>query len=214
MPFLPNIPQSTDQLSVSQGNILTNFSILGAIAGNTNPSSASINANSGFNWVYLPPQASNPPAGATFTAGNIGLYSSNTINSITGQNELYINKRNQGTVVQIPATASVLSVTSAPALNSNGWTYLPSGILMKWGFVQMNNSGAPFSVTFAAGANIPVFQQVFNIQLTQSYNSNTTSQNRVFAVSLLTPPTTIGFTMTYSGSFDTSTWIYYLAIGY
>jgi hypothetical protein len=214
MPFLPNIPQSTDQLSVSQGNILTNFSILGAIAGNANPSSSSINAISGFNWLYLPPQASNPPAGATFTAGNIGLYSSNTVNSITGQNELYINKRNQATVVQIPATASILSVTSAPALNSNGWTYLPSGILMKWGFVQMNNSGAPFSVAFASGANIPVFQQVFNIQLTQSYNSNTTSQNRVFAVSLLTPPTTTGFTMTYSGSFDTSTWIYYLAIGY
>src|SRR5262245_3975285 len=113
MAFLPLTPQPNDQQSVSQGDILNNFTILGAIAGNANASSASINPTSGFNWIYLPPNGATPPAGAAFTAGNIGLYSA--ANAISGQNELYINKRNQATVVQVPATASILSVNSAPA---------------------------------------------------------------------------------------------------
>src|SRR5438105_1135797 len=134
--FLSNIPQPTDQLSISQGNILNNFTILGAIAGNTNASSASINATSGFNWIYLPPQGAIPPAGAAFTAGNIGLYSAS--NPTTTENELYINKTNQVTVVQIPSTASTLSVNSAPAAFSSGFTYLPSGLILKWGHQNGN----------------------------------------------------------------------------
>jgi hypothetical protein len=34
MSFLPNIPQPSDNISVSQGNILTNFQYLGATTGN------------------------------------------------------------------------------------------------------------------------------------------------------------------------------------
>src|SRR5438105_15833716 len=110
--FLSNIPQPTDQLSISQGNILNNFTILGAIAGNTNASSASINATSGFNWIYLPPQGAIPPAGAVFTAPTIELYCAST--PTTTKNVLYINKTNQVTLVQIPSTTSTLSVHSSP----------------------------------------------------------------------------------------------------
>lgn len=159
MAFLPNIPQPTDQLSISQGNILNNFTILGAIAGNTNASSASINNTSGFNWLYLPPQGATPPAGAAFTAGNIGLYSAT--NSVTSINELYINKTNQVTVVQVPATASVLSTTSAPGNNSSGWSYLPSGVILKWGkFATVPGSN---TVSFPVAATIPVFTECFQV---------------------------------------------------
>ena len=34
--------------------------------------------------------------------------------------------------MSIPFTQSILS-TVTPLINSNGWTYLPSGIIMKWG---------------------------------------------------------------------------------
>lgn len=158
MAYLPNIPQSTDQLSISQGNILNNFAILGAIAGNSSPSSSSINNTSGFNWLYLPPQGSIPPSGAAFTAGNIGLYSANS--PVTSINELFINKTNQSTVVQVAATGSILSTVSAPTLNSNGWSYLPSGILIKWG-----NSSASGNATinFPTGAGTPAFTQVFSV---------------------------------------------------
>lgn len=153
MAFLPNIPQATDQISLSQGDILNNFTILGVIAGNANNSSASLNLNSGFNWLYLPPAGAIPPAGSSFLAGNIALYSGT--NATTGQNEFYINKRNQATVVQVPATASILSVNSAPASFSAGWTYLPSGLLLKWaGNVAANGQT---NIVFPAGATIPAF---------------------------------------------------------
>lgn len=153
MAYLFNIPLATDQLSVSQGNILGNFTALGAIAGNANASSSSLNNLSGFNWLYLPPNGATPPAGAVFAAGNIGLYSA--ASAVSTQNELYINKRNQATVVQVPATASILSVNSAPALLSAGWTYLPSGLILKWAGNVVANGQT--NIVFPAGANIPAF---------------------------------------------------------
>lgn len=146
--FLPNIPQATDQLSISQGNLLTNFTVLGAIAGNSNASSASINSSSGFNWLYLPPQSATPPAPAAFTAGNIGLYSAN--NAVTTFNELYINKTTAST------TASGLKQIAATAMKqvsaTQGWAYWPNGMLVKWGQVSSTatNVDTSFQTDFAS----------------------------------------------------------------
>lgn len=167
MAFLPNIPQATDKLSVSQGNILNNFTILGAIAGNASASSDSINSTAGFNWILLATQGATPPAGSAFAPGVVGLYSAN--NPTTSKNELYINKTNQATVTQIPATASVLSVTSAPASNTGGWTYLPSGLLMKFGNGSANGNTA---FTFAAlNPGAPAFTQVLSMVLCTAYSN-------------------------------------------
>ncbi len=139
MPFLPLIPQATDQLSISQGNILNNFTILGAIAGNANASSASINTNAGFNWIYLPAQGATPPAAAQFPAGDVGLYS--FTNATTGRNELYINHTIAGpTIVQTPMTAYGVS-------GNQGWTYLPSGVKMIWGR-GLINPGQQVTITY------------------------------------------------------------------
>jgi hypothetical protein len=174
MAFLPLIPQSTDQLSISQGNILNNFTILGAIAGNANPSSASININSGFNWVYLPVNGATPPAGAAFPAGDIGLYSA--LNAGTGRNELYINHSVAGpTVVQTPATAAVKGGTNA----GNGWTYLPSGMIMAWGRSNIA-AGGTVTLTYAAElTNFPGFSSVNNIPLVTRINNAANTANFV-----------------------------------
>lgn len=161
--FLYNIPQSTDQLSVSQGNILNNFGILGSIAGNTNAASASLNDTSGFDWLYLATQTASPPSAALFPSGTVGLYSFN--NTTSGQNELYVNKTNQSTVTQIPITASILSTTSSPANNSNGWTYTPSGLLIMWGKSDTGSTNAgSYVISFPGG--FPAFAKIFNMQLT------------------------------------------------
>jgi len=175
MAFLPNIPQPTDQLSVSQADILNNFGVLGAIAGNANAASSSLNAISGFNFLYLPVQGGSPPAGALFPAGQIGLYS--FMNALTGINELYINKTNQATVVQVPATASTLSQNSAPALNAGGWTYLPSGMLLVFGKGFANGNS---NFTFAAlQPTAPPFTQVLSIILCTAYSSTSDSDGFV-----------------------------------
>lgn len=148
MAFLPLIPQPTDQLSASQAQILNNFGILGAIAGNTNPASASINSTSGFNWLYLPAQGATPPAGAAFPAGTIGLYT--FLNPQTGVNELYVNK---ASAAQVPATAMRTNGVGA----TNGWTYLPSGLIMAWGTATIGGTGL-LTVTYATAlTNFPGF---------------------------------------------------------
>lgn len=209
MAYLPNIPQSTDKLSVSQGNILNNFTILGAIAGNSNPSSNSINSSAGFNWILLASQGAVPPSGASFPAGSVALYSAPS--PITSQNELYVNKTNQATVVQIPVTASVLSVTSAPVVFSNGWSYLPSGILLKWGG-NITANGL-LTVTFPTGANIPAFTTCISVFLTLE-DGTSGDANRSIRLQNVNPTN-----FSVYGSFRTSTGaaasvFTYLAIGY
>ena len=210
MAFLPNIPQSTDQLSISQGNILNNFTILGDIAGNSSTSSNSINTTAGFNWLYLPPQGATPPAGGAFTAGNIALYSA--FNTVTSQNELYINKQDQATTVQIAATASTLSITAAPGSGTGGWTYLPSGILLMFGNVTGLTGTA--TVTILTGPTIPVFTQMLSV-LVSPFNSTAGDQN--FAVRLISILSNTQFSVYVSSRTATGSatgGIQYLAIGY
>ncbi len=178
MAFLPLIPQSTDQLSISQGNILNNFTILGAIAGNANPSSASINAASGFNWVFLPANGAIPPAGAAFPAGEIGLYSA--LNAATGRNELHINHSVVGpTVVQTPITAYVQGGTNV----ANGWCYLPSGLKMAWGRATCAAPGV-FTVVYGTElTNFPGFSTQTSVPIVSRFATGATAADFIFVQS-------------------------------
>ncbi len=179
MAFLPNIPQSTDKLSISQGNILNNFQLLGSIAGNANSASASINGTSGFNWLYLPSQGSTPPAGAAFPAGQIGLYS--FVNPSTGFRELYVNKTITGpTVIQVPMTAGKVTSQNPVAFTgqSTGWSYLPSGALMVWG--NGTTGGSNFvQITYTSVSGFPGFSVGGNPIVTR-LNTATSSTNFVY----------------------------------
>lgn len=211
MAFLPLIPQSTDQLSTSQGDILNNFTVLGAIAGNANASSASINTNSGFNWVYLATQGSIPPVGSSFAANTVALYSAT--NPTTSKSELYLTKQNQATTVQIPATASILSITSAPASNAGSWTYLPSGLILKSGQSTGLHSGL-VTVTPSGG---PAFTQILSVIVCPANGTSTGDLN--FAVRLVDINSATTFRIyvsnrTSTGAASGQTGFQFLAIGY
>ncbi len=148
MSFLPLIPQPTDQLSASQAQILNNFGVLGAIAGNGNAASSSINSTSGFNWLYLPPQGATPPAGAAFPAGNVAFYS--FLNPNTAANEIYVNKADAS---QVPMTAMKNNNAGA----TNGWTYLPSGLKIAWGTGTIPSGGTLAVVYGSALSSFPGF---------------------------------------------------------
>jgi hypothetical protein len=149
MAYTPNIPAATDLFSASQPQIQGNFN---AILASFDVNHVDFNAgtdNGKHKFISMPVQSPAP----TFAAGEVGMYS--FLNPTTGKNELYINKTNQITVTQIPATASILSVISAPAILSAGWTYLPSGILLKWaGNITANGQT---SIVFPTGSTIPAF---------------------------------------------------------
>jgi hypothetical protein len=157
-PYNQNIPQANDQLSTSQADLLNNFIAIQTLI-NVNHVDFAAGDQGKHKYVTFPVQAGSPPI--AFNAGEIALY--NFLSPITGQNELYINKLNQALLVQQNMVGSILSTNSAPGFNSTGWTYLPSGILLKWGFGTANGNTV---VVYPVAANIPVFTQVFNIQVT------------------------------------------------
>lgn len=205
MAYDPNIPQATDLLSQSQSDIQSNFAALKVLIDINHETFG--NAQEGkHKYVELPVQTPSPPI--AFAAGEVALYS--FLNATTTKNELYINKTNQATVVQVPATASILSTNSNPGLNVAGWTYLPSGILMKWGSGSANGNTA---FTFPVAATIPVFTNVMSMQLCTAYSNIADGDGFV----RLSTFTNLGFTAFGSARTTVTTkavMFQYLAIGY
>jgi hypothetical protein len=205
MPYNANIPQPGDQLSQSQSDLLNNFQALQTLIDINHIDFASPDQGK-HKWVTFPVQSAAPPI--AFNAGELGLYS--FLNPTTNQNELYINKTNQVTVTQIPTTASILSVNSNPGLSVPGWTYLPSGILIKWGSGTANGST---NAIFPVSANIPVFTNVMNMSVTTAYNNTSDGDGFVRLSSF----TNVGFNVYGSARTTVSTksvLFQYMAIGY
>lgn len=208
MPYDPNSPAAAQLLSTSQPIIQGNFAILQNIFDINH-----VDYNSGTNagkhiYVELPIAAGNPIPPIVFPAAEIVVYAAT--NAITTKNELYVNKTNQATVVQIPTTASILSTSSNPGQNVTGWTYLPSGILLKWGQGSANGNTA---FTFPVSATIPIFTNVMSMQLCTAYSNAADGDG--FA--RLSTYTNLGFTAFGSARTTVTTkavTFQYLAIGY
>lgn len=162
MPYLYNIPLATDKLSISQGNIQANFNALGAIAGNTNASSSSLNATSGFNWVYLPANGTKPPSGSAFPSDTVALYGATyTYAGPLTRSEVYLNRKSftggSTAIVQVPTTASSLATTNpvrGAQGDANGWTMLPSGMKLVWG-VGTGSVDTTITITLSADQAFP-----------------------------------------------------------
>jgi hypothetical protein len=94
--------------------------------------------------VTLPDQGIPP----VFAGNDIGLWAQiPTTSPLTAVNELFI-RRQDGTTSNISGKL---------ALAAQGWSYLPSGILLKWGLALANGVSV---VTYTVDPTIPVFQSV------------------------------------------------------
>lgn len=93
------------------------------------------------------------------TTNEIGLWTQDYTHSSDGT-ELMIRRESNG--VSIPSTAAYFS-------SSAGWTFLPSGILLKWG--TLNGGSGDYQVYFATGTGYPAFTAVYSAQVT-TYNSS------------------------------------------
>lgn len=160
MAYQNDIPKSTDALSQSQQDIQNNFFSIGQTFDVNH-----VDFNDGTNfgkhkYVELPQQSGTPPI--PFPATEMVLYAAESpFNAAV--NEIFINKTNQATLVQVPFTASILSVSSNPASNTAGWAYLPSGLLIKWGNGNANGNTV---VVFPSAGDIPPFTEVLSMSLT------------------------------------------------
>lgn len=195
---LNNVPVAGQSLGASRDLINQNFSVIDTAF---TVNHVAYNDGSGLQgkhkFVQFPVQAAIP----SLTAGDITLYNKLPASPYpqTGVNELFIVKAN-GTTTPITARAA----------STNGWSYLPSGILLKWGTTTSINASSPFAYTYPTGSSIPVFSNVFSVQLTvvdgsPPYDTVVTLQTGTIA--------TTGFSVVYTGTPPSSTVVTYLAIG-
>ena len=100
-----------------------------------------------------------PPGPVTSILTSNGFFAQNY--ATTTQDEIWVQTPSGANINQYPMTASILSNNAAPLQFSAGWTYLPSGILVKWG---RNASGVGFNLNGMAGQ--PNFNQTFQATVT------------------------------------------------
>lgn len=160
MAYQNNIPQPTNRLKDSQQDLLDNFIAIKQLI-DVNHSTFGSATEGKHPFIEFPTAT---PTLNTLTTPEVALYSK--VGAVSGVPELYFQRNNL-------AADMGYSITEA-TLNSNGWTRLPSGLLIKWGTgtVPRNPSNpCPFSseVTFPSGGSIPVFTAVFCIVGNQTF---------------------------------------------
>lgn len=212
MAYQNNIPQPTDLLSQSQADLLNNFAAIQTLIDINHVDFASGDQGK-HKWITFPSQVATPPSGSGFASTELGQY--NAVYSVSTKQELFINKTNQATVVQVPATASTLSVNSAPATYSGGYTILPSGIVLKFGAIATPITGqSAIAIGGGNSTNGPVFNGVITVLLTP-WATNAGDVN--FAVRLVSIDSPTQFTVYVSSrtSAGPGTGFFtYLIIGY
>jgi hypothetical protein len=202
-PFIyqSNIPAANDELSVSQGDIQQNFASIKNIVDINHVTFSSPDAGK-HKFITFSPQNPVP----VFAGTDEGMFSVATIagpNPTINGPEIFLKKfYDSGTLnFNVPFTASVISNTPfAQIINAmtQGWSYLPSGILLKWGLGTINGN----AVTFPVDNGIPAFRNCFTVVATPVSSATT------FAV---TTVTSLNFTTTaLANNFQ----VMYLAIGY
>jgi hypothetical protein len=213
MPAYVVTPLAAAALSFTQSQMMSNFISIQQLI-DINHADFADGVNYGkHNVVTFPVQLlANLP---TFLAGEVALYNMLPVAPypLTGVDELFINKTSGASVVQVPFTASVLSYDSAPGTASNGYTYLPSGILVKWGISVPFNRNAVFGLVFDTGTQIPVFNQVFSMQAT-NYCAGTPTSTNSNVIMNVGAFTTAGCDLYANGPAGAQVQASYLAIGF
>ena len=137
MAFNPLIPQASDRIKDSQSAILENFTTLNNVLN--------------VNGPYLDFSAA--AAVPTLGAGHVGIITQTS--TYTGNSELCTLK---GAIAQ-----EFTGYGAVGGPNYEGWTRLPSGILLKWAQGEFTG-GTLF--TWPVAASIPAFTTVFHCQVT------------------------------------------------
>ena len=161
MAWQPNKPQPTDDPRQSQDDLLRNFQNIDQWVDVNHMSIGAAASSKGMHkFLTLVPQGANPGAPLT-TANYLNIWVDNA----------NAPRIRQGTNPSIPFMSK--------QNGTQGWTYLPSGLVMKWDRVQYNNTGV---VTRNFNAFGPAFVNpngIFTIQ-TQIINPTAASDPNKF----------------------------------
>jgi hypothetical protein len=134
MTYNKDIPQSTDIQSASQGQLLINFQQLQSIfdANHYTWDFATVATRGMHRFATFESQATAPASTATQNA----LYSK----TVSAAPQLFFRRASSGTEVQMTATAD-------PVIATTGQSFLPGGVIVKWG--QVTATSSPYTITFS-----------------------------------------------------------------
>lgn len=143
MAYLPLIPGAAQRLKDSQPQIQNNFAEIQTLITANHEDFNTANAGK-HKFLQMPEQVASP----TTAVNEGGLFTRQ--GTTTAVTELAWRRENNGTVTEI----------TAGSLGATGWSYLPSGLLMKW--------GAAASGSFPINLNLigPAYTTLYNVQLT------------------------------------------------
>lgn len=193
MPYYSNIPTANQKLKDSQPLLLANFTALNAF---------------GNGYADFPVQGSTP----TFGSGDTGLYTKQD-NAITTKNEMYLHRQGTSGLLEVPFTASKMSDNTAAA-SVNGWSYLPSGLLIKWGVFQSTQAAGTLNIvdvgTISGG---PSYTQVFQTYATPFWQGAATANFPVVTVTNQQDTLAGNFRCMFSSYTAGSTYTRYLVMG-
>ncbi len=162
------IPQATDELSVSQGQILTNFTDANTIFGVNHTDFLSNGGKHKF--LQMPNQVTNT---VTTLATEAGLYSAQGLTSAV--TELFFVR--QGFTAGAPganpsniAFTETVTTGTIGATTLSGWTRLPSGLLLQWGSVPITVAATGYAVTF----KMPFLSVCYGVWVQEIVTNNAT----------------------------------------
>lgn len=190
MVYNPNIPAAGDALSVSQGQIQTNFSDANTYFSVNHEAFDAVSNNGKHKSVVMTVQT-NPTVAATDAAmfTKAGTYNTNP--------QVFLR---QG------ATNTIFNATES-SLGTTGWAYLPNGLLIKWGESQPSGV-APYLFSYPVAATIPVFTTIYRVMMSTGCTGSAT----FYATLDQSAITTTGFAY-FVSTIQSNPRIYYLAIG-
>lgn len=189
--YTSNIPQPTDNPSSSQDQILQNFQSISTLVA-VNHVQFNDADEGKHKFLQMPEEAAAPATAANEAA----IFSQES--SLTGSTELVFRRESNGSQVEFTGFQGA----------TNGWTRLPSGILLKWG----TGTGSGISSTnFPVAGTIPVFSAVYNGLVSVEDTSGTPNTFATLRSISTTAITIFGSSRTSTSS--ASTTFRYLVIG-
>ena len=189
MPYNANIPLSTDKLSASQVDLNNNFQAINTWVGIDHVPFANTVQQGEHNRVFFVQQAADI---ATAAATDAVLY---TKAGTGGATNLFYRG---------PSNVDPIELTYANT-SDNGYTMLPSGIMIQWGIKTIKDGALETTFTY------PFPNICLNVQLTAQYVSG---QKNFLQVDSFTDTGFKGRAKPTTGGGYESTVVYYFATGY
>lgn len=201
-------PTSGQSLDETRDAIRNNFSFIntGFLA---NHVELNTGANSGKHTAIKLVNQQNAPSAPATIAGESCIYSAPSLSAPNNPALFFKGQNLAASNNGYNFTSSIID--STPTDNSSGWTRLPSGIILKWGFATVSPNSLSAVISFATGTGVPSFQFLpsATVSLTSPNTTNHGMDKALFVADLSTTTIKV-YNANANGS--TRTW-YYFVIG-